>query len=103
MIHDTKPPTVGKAVMTVRKVLSQTEDLSFVEIQKEIQSLTNRHLDYTIITGGVSNMTNFGYIADENFLVGQHTDFVHECLVDCERALVVDTRVGRFGTQNFGL
>ena len=35
--------------------------------KKEIQSLTNRHLDYTIITGGVSNMTNFGYIADDVF------------------------------------
>lgn len=52
MIHDTKPPTVGKAVMTVRKVLSQTEDLSFVEIQKEIQSLQNqnKHLRAQIST-----------------------------------------------------
>lgn len=35
--------------------------------KKEIHTLTNRKLDYVIITGGVSNMVNFGYIADDIF------------------------------------
>lgn len=47
-------------------VMSRLEEILSLA-KKEIQSLTNRHLDYTIITGGVSNMTNFGYIADDVF------------------------------------
>lgn len=35
--------------------------------KKEIHILSNRKLDYIIITGGVSNMANFRYIADEIF------------------------------------
>lgn len=35
--------------------------------KKEIHILSNRKLDYIILTGGVSNMANFNYIADEIF------------------------------------
>lgn len=35
--------------------------------KKEISTLTNRKLDYIILTGGTSNMTHFNYIVDEVF------------------------------------
>ena len=35
--------------------------------KKEIKNLTNRQIDYIIITGGTSNMANFSYIAEEIF------------------------------------
>ncbi len=35
--------------------------------KKEISVLTNRQIEYIIITGGTSNMAHFGYIADEVF------------------------------------
>jgi cell division ATPase FtsA len=35
--------------------------------KKEINILTSRLVDYTIITGGTSNFANFNYIADEVF------------------------------------
>ncbi|MCI8777593.1 MAG: cell division protein FtsA [Bacilli bacterium] len=33
--------------------------------KKEISALTNRKLDYIILTGGTSNMTHFNYIVDD--------------------------------------
>jgi len=35
--------------------------------RKEINILTNREIEYIIITGGTSNMTHFEYVADEIF------------------------------------
>lgn len=35
--------------------------------RKEINILTNREIEYIIITGGTSNMTHFEYVADEVF------------------------------------
>lgn len=43
-------------------------------VKSEISTLTNRNLDYIILTGGTSNMTHFNYIASEilgkNAIVG---------------------------------
>ncbi len=43
-------------------------------VKSEISTLTNRKLDYIILTGGTSNMTHFNYIASEilgkNAIVG---------------------------------
>lgn len=35
--------------------------------KKEISVLTNRQIDYTIITGGTSNMIHFNYVAEQIF------------------------------------
>jgi len=35
--------------------------------KKEIMVLTNRQIDYIIVTGGVSNMTHFEYVVSDVF------------------------------------
>lgn len=47
-------------------VMSRLEEILALA-KKELQSLTNQDLDYMIITGGVSNMTNFSYIVNDVF------------------------------------
>lgn len=42
------------------------EDL-LTHAKKEINILTNRQIDYIIITGGTSNMTHFNYVAENIF------------------------------------
>lgn len=34
-------------------------------VKKEISTLTNRNLDYIILTGGTSNITHFNYVVDD--------------------------------------
>lgn len=45
-------------------VMARIEQI-LVSIKKEISTLTNRKLDYIILTGGTSNITHFNYIVEE--------------------------------------
>lgn len=47
-------------------VMSRIEEILTLA-RKEINILTNRKVDYVIITGGTSNMAHFGYIAEDIF------------------------------------
>lgn len=50
-------------------VMSRTEEI-LNEAKKEINLLTSKKIDYIIITGGISNMLGFEYIAKDVF--GEH-------------------------------
>ena len=47
-------------------VMSRTEEI-LNEAKKEINLLTSKKIDYIIITGGTSNITNFEYVARDVF------------------------------------
>jgi cell division protein FtsA len=47
-------------------VMSRIEEI-LILARKEINILANRKMDYVIITGGVSNMIDFNYIAEDVF------------------------------------
>ena len=47
-------------------VMSRIEEILTLA-RKEINVLTNREIDYTIITGGISNLAHFDYVLDDVF------------------------------------
>ena len=47
-------------------VMSRIEEILTLA-RKEISILTNRKVDYTIITGGISNMAHFDYVVEDVF------------------------------------
>ncbi len=75
MKHDNKPPTAGETVTTVKKSFSQIENMSFVDIQKEIQTLQlqNKRLKAQISTRKAEEFEKKGEnprlrISEENVL-----------------------------------
>lgn len=63
--------TMGEAIKINQYEISEIAMIRLEEIlslaKKEISILTNRPVEYIIVTGGTSNMANFDYIADDIF------------------------------------